>query len=100
MPCGDVVRMGRQHIRDGMLAVRQEKTGVALSLPVRPELAEIIAATPTIGVKTFLVTRTGRQFAGTVFSEQFRAWCRPSVCTSGVTAVPGMLPDEPAHADP
>ena len=23
----------------------------------------------------------------------------PSVCTSGVTAVPDMLPDEPAHAD-
>jgi integrase len=82
---GDVVRMGRQHIRDGMLAVQQEKTGVALSLPVRPELAEIIAATPTIGVKTFLVTRTGRQFAGTVFSEQFRVWCSeaglPAECT-------------------
>ena len=24
---GDVVRMGRQHIRDGVLSIRQEKTG-------------------------------------------------------------------------
>src|SRR5437764_1209306 len=32
--------------------------------------------------------------------DRERALSRPSsVCTSDVTAVPGMLPDEPAHAD-
>jgi integrase len=72
---GDVIRMGRQHIRNGMLAVTQEKTAVTLSLPVRPELAEIIAATPTVGVKTFLVTKRGEQFTGKDFGEMFRTWC-------------------------
>ena len=35
---GDVCRMGRQHIRNGELMVRQEKTGAQLTLPIRPEL--------------------------------------------------------------
>ena len=34
----DVVRMGRQHIRDGVLTVKQQKTGVTLAIPVHPEL--------------------------------------------------------------
>jgi integrase len=43
---GDAIRMGRQHIRDGVLTVRQQKTGAVLAIPVHPELAAIIAATP------------------------------------------------------
>ena len=39
---GDVVRMERQHVRDGMLQVKQEKTGAQLSIPVHPDLQEII----------------------------------------------------------
>src|SRR6266478_2911636 len=34
----DVVKMGRQHIRDGVLTVKQEKTGVTLAIPVHPHL--------------------------------------------------------------
>src|SRR5262245_59003082 len=30
---GDVIRMGKQHIRDGVLTVRQQKTGVTLKIP-------------------------------------------------------------------
>jgi integrase len=52
---GDVVRMGRQHIRNGELMVRQSKTGTPLLIPVLPELAAIIDATPT-GHLTLLVT--------------------------------------------
>jgi len=40
---GDVVRMGRQHIRNGELMVRQGKTNAALLIPVLPVLAAIIA---------------------------------------------------------
>jgi hypothetical protein len=36
---GDVIRIGRQHIRDGVLTVRQQKTGVTLAIPVHPDLA-------------------------------------------------------------
>jgi integrase len=34
----DVVRMGPQHIRDGLLYVRQQKTKVELRIPILPEL--------------------------------------------------------------
>jgi integrase len=71
---GDVTRMGRQHIRNGEIAVKQEKTGTQLALPIRPELQAILDATPS-GHMTFLVTRSGRQYARVDFSMQFRAWC-------------------------
>jgi integrase len=71
---GDVCRMGRQHIRNGELMVRQEKTGAQLTLPIRPELQAVLDATPS-GHMTFLVTRSGRQYARVDFSMQFRAWC-------------------------
>jgi integrase len=44
---GDVVRMGRQHVRNGLLHVTQQKTGKALAIPVHPELKLILDAVPT-----------------------------------------------------
>jgi hypothetical protein len=38
----DVVRMGRQHVRDGVLLARQVKTGAELMIPVHPELSAIL----------------------------------------------------------
>jgi integrase len=71
---GDVVRMGRQHVKDGTITVRQEKTGAALAIPVHPALAEVLAATPSEHL-TFLVTATGKPYGGNYFSESFREWC-------------------------
>ena len=71
---GDVIRIGRQHIRDGVLSVRQQKTGTPLALAVRPELAEIIAATPS-GNLTLLTTKGGKPYSANDFSIQFRKWC-------------------------
>ena len=71
---GDVIRIGRQHIRDGVLTVRQQKTGTTLALPVRSELAEIIAATPS-GSLTLLTAKTGKPYSPNDFSIQFRKWC-------------------------
>jgi integrase len=70
---GDVVHIGRQHIRDGVLTVRQQKTGVMLTIPVHPELAAIIAATP-IGLLTLLTTNTGKTYGANDFTDQFRSW--------------------------
>ena len=70
----DVIRMGRQHVRNGVLTVRQDKTGVTLAIPVHADLQAILDATPSEHM-TFLVTRSGRPFGGSTFSEQFRAWC-------------------------
>jgi integrase len=71
---GDVVRIGRQHIRDGILAIRQQKTTATLAIPLHPELHAIITATP-IGHLTLLTTKSGRSYGANKFSDQFRAWC-------------------------
>ena len=45
---GDAVRLGRQHIRDGVAAIKTEKGGfnVAVMLPILPALADSLAAGP------------------------------------------------------
>jgi integrase len=70
----DVVRLGRQHIRDGVLTVKQQKTGVTLAIPVHPHLQTVLDAAPSEHL-TFLVTATGKPYGGNAFSEQFRNWC-------------------------
>lgn len=57
----DVVKLGRQHLRDGMLHVRQSKTGKPLAIPLHPELRTVLDVTPSDHL-TFLVTRAGRPF--------------------------------------
>jgi integrase len=71
---GDVVRMGRQHIKHGMLSVAQEKTCAALEIPVHASLRSIIDATPSDHL-TFLTTMTGKPFSPTHFSHWFREQC-------------------------
>jgi len=70
----DVVRMGRQHIKDGVLTVRQQKTGATLAIPVHSHFQTVLDATPGEHL-TFLVTATGKPYGGNAFSEQFRNWC-------------------------
>ena len=70
----DVVRMGPQHIRDGVVQVRQQKTGVMLAIPLHPALAAIIAATPS-GHLSYLVTAYGQPFTTAGFGNWFRDRC-------------------------
>ena len=70
----DVVRMGRQHISNGLLAVTQQKTGTKLVIPVLPELAECIEQTPG-GNLNFLVTEYGGAFTTAGFGAWFRKRC-------------------------
>jgi integrase len=72
---GDVVKLGRQHIRDGVLTLRQGKTGTPLSIPIHTELRAILDATSTADQLTLLVTNKGRPYGPNDFSEQFRKWC-------------------------
>lgn len=67
----DVVRMGRQHIRDGILSIRQQKTGTLVEIPVLPELQEAIDAMPAENL-TFLVTEAGNAFTANGFGNYFR----------------------------
>jgi integrase len=81
----DVVRMGRQHIRDGVLSVRQQKTGALLAIPVTPALAAVLDATPSEHL-TFLVTDRGQPFEPMAFTKWFRRCCDaaglPKACSA------------------
>ena len=69
----DVVRMGRQHVREGVRQVRQVKTGAELMIPVHPELSAIIEQVQTTNL-TFLISESGKPFTAG-FSHWFRARC-------------------------
>jgi integrase len=81
---GDVVTIGRQHIHDGVLTMEQGKTEggeeAHLEIPVHPKLREIIDATPTVGVKTFLVTSFGKPYTPPGFGNWFRELCDAAGC--------------------
>lgn len=71
---GDVRLMGRGHVRNKRITLKQEKTGVTVSLPILPPLAESILATPS-GAMVFIVNGLGRPFTRKGFGNRFRAWC-------------------------
>lgn len=74
----DAVRLGPQHIRNGRLhyvqAKNEHRSPVTLDIPVHPDLAEIIAATP-VSHLTFLVTEYGKPFSADGLGNKFREWC-------------------------
>jgi integrase len=74
----DVVAMGPQHIRDGVLNWTRGKTerttGIELAIPVHPELKAVIDATRNDHL-TFLVTEFGKPFTAAGFGNWFREQC-------------------------
>jgi integrase len=48
--CGDVAKMRRADIAGGMIAVVQQKTGTALSIPIHSELTTALKAGPSNGL--------------------------------------------------
>ena len=71
---GDVIRLGPQHVRGGLLQVRQSKTGATLALPILPELRTALDAGPG-GHLTFLTTAHGKPFTADGFGNWFREIC-------------------------
>jgi integrase len=71
---GDVTRMGPQHIRNGVIHLRQQKTEAELAIPINADLKKVLDATPCEHL-TFLTTISGRQFSASTFSKQIRIWC-------------------------
>jgi len=71
---GDVIRMGRQHMRDGFIHVRQQKTGIELIIPIHEALADTIAETAASQL-TLLTTHAGKPFSAAGFGNWFRDRC-------------------------
>ena len=85
----DVVKLGRQHIRNGVLTIDQRKTEgkdeAHLEIPVHPKLREIIDATPNEHL-TFLTTRGGKPFSPAGFTNWFREMCDEAGLPNGLSA--------------
>ena len=65
----DAAILGRQHIRDGIVSIRTAKTGAQIVIPVLPQLAEVINASPT-GDLAFISMTTDS------FGQWFRRACK------------------------
>jgi integrase len=74
----DIVRFGRQMVRDGVLHFTQQKNRkrkpVHMQIPVLPELQAVIDATPSANL-TFLVTAYDKPFTRNGFGNWFRKRC-------------------------
>jgi integrase len=80
----DLIRMGRQHVRENLMNVAQQKTKTRLWIPLDPRLLAIIEATPSDHL-TFIVSDHGKPFASARgFGQRMRTWAREA----GLTGCP------------
>jgi integrase len=71
---GDIIRMSRGHVRNGLLTIKQQKTGSVVAIPIGAELRVALDATPS-GHLTFLVTEAGKPYGNAGFGAWFRRAC-------------------------
>jgi integrase len=83
---GDIVHMGRQHVREGAIEVRQHKTGTPLTIPIHPDLQAILDMTPSKHLP-FLTTAFGKPFTSAAsFGNWFGDCCREAGLPKGTAA--------------
>jgi integrase len=71
---GDAARLGKQHIRNGVITIDTEKTGTRVTIPVLPELAEILAAGP-LGELSVIASKKGQPLRKEVVGNLFKEAC-------------------------
>lgn len=76
---GDVRVMGRQHVSDGLVRVRQEKTGTYVEIPVHPALQRSLDAMSAPRL-TFIVTAAGEPFS----TKGFGNWISDAATKAGL----------------
>ena len=74
---GDAVRLGRQHVRDGIATIKTEKSGfmMEVTLPILPVLGVTLDAGPC-GDLTFIAGANGRPLTKESFGNEFKAACK------------------------
>jgi integrase len=73
---GDSARLGRQHVRDGVIEITTEKTGARIYVPVRRELQAIIDATPTpSNALAFVAQPNGKPYTKESWGNMFKDAC-------------------------
>jgi integrase len=93
---GDAVRLGRQHIREGVATLKTEKTDTIVALPILPALAETLAAGPC-GDLTF-IAGSGNPLTKESFGNLFRDACRAAGITGSAHGVRKIAATRAANA--
>ena len=83
---GDAVKLGRQHLRDGVATLKTEKTDTEVTLPILPILAETLAAGPC-GDLAFIANANGQPFTKESFGNAFADACRAAGITKSVHGI-------------
>lgn len=82
----DIVTIGKQHVRNGTISIRTEKTNVWVHIPIFPELKQSIEQTQT-GDLAFLTSGTGKPFSSPAsFGNWFRKTCNEAKMREDCTA--------------
>jgi integrase len=73
---GDAVRIGKQHVRNGVATLRTEKSQgeITVTLPILPILRKTLDAGP-IGDLAFIVGKAGKPFTKESFGNAFKEAC-------------------------
>jgi len=71
----DAIKVGRQHIREGVIEFRRTKTSAPLYIPVLPQLAASIAATQTADLALLCTSRGEPWGSAASFGNTFGDWC-------------------------
>lgn len=71
---GDAVRLGKQHVRDGIATIRTEKTGTEVTIPILPALERTLQIGPT-GDLAFIIGEKGHPLTKETFGNMFRKAC-------------------------
>ncbi|CCJ07030.1 tyrosine-type recombinase/integrase [Methylocystis sp. SC2] len=72
---GDAARVGRPHVRDGVIRIQTEKTGEWVAIRIARGLAAAIDVGP-VGELTFIASEAGRPLRKESLGNMFRDACR------------------------
>lgn len=74
---GDAVKLGWQHVRNGVATIRTEKSqrDIAVTIPILPALSATLLVGPC-GDKTFIAGESGKPLTKESFGNMFREACR------------------------
>jgi integrase len=94
---GDAVRLGKQHVKDGIATLRTEKTDTEVTIPISPELAEILAIGPT-GDLHFICNVNGKPFTPESFGNAFSEASRKAGIKKSAHGLRKLAAERAAHA--
>jgi integrase len=72
---GDAARLGKQHVKNGVIVIDTEKTGTRVEIPILPELRASLDAGPT-GDLAFIAAENGNPMTKESVGNAFRDACR------------------------